>query len=129
VQGGRDDVSAWHAVDNAYSMGPFVLKPDEALVMSGRLPKCSFANVVLWNRWMASFEYRGQRISLNRKQMKLEPDGSYRIVIAARDPGVPNWLASEGRPTGTIFWRFQLPQEQPEQPRAQVVPAGRRGEG
>ena len=71
---------------------------------------------------MASFEYRGQRISLNRKQMKLEPDGSYRIVIAHRDPGVPNWLATEGRPFGTIFWRFQLPQEQPEQPRAQVMP-------
>jgi hypothetical protein len=121
LQGGREDVSAWHAVDNAYSMGPFLLKPDEALVMTGRLPKCSFANVVLWNRWMASFEYRGQRISLNRKQMKLEPDGSYRIVVAARDPGVPNWLATEGRPSGTIFWRFQLPEEEPERPRTQVV--------
>jgi hypothetical protein len=122
LQGGREDVSAWGAVDNAYSMGPFVLKADEALVMSGRLPKCSFANVVLWNRWMASFEYRGQRISLNRKQMKLEPDGSYRIVIAHREPGVPNWLTTEGRPSGTIFWRFQLPQEPPERPRTQVMP-------
>jgi hypothetical protein len=121
LQGGRDDVSAWHAVDNAYSMGPFVLAPDQALVMTGRLPKCTFANVVLWNRWMASFEYRGQRISLNRKQMELEPDGSYRIVIAARDPGVPNWLATEGRPSGTIFWRFQLPEEPPERPRAELT--------
>jgi hypothetical protein len=122
LQGGRGDVSAWHAVDNAYSMGPFLLAPDEALVMTGRLPKCSFANVVLWNRWMQSFEYRGQRISLNRRQMKLEPDGSYRIAIAARDPGVPNWLATEGRPSGLVFWRFQLPEEEPEQPRAQVMP-------
>jgi hypothetical protein len=121
LQGGRKDISAWGAVDNAYSMGPYLLKPDEALVMTGRLPKCGFANVVLWNRWMASFEYRGQRISLNRKQMTLAPDGSYRIVIAHRDPGVPNWLATEGRPFGTIFWRFQLPQEEPERPRTQVV--------
>jgi hypothetical protein len=122
VQGGRDDVSAWHAVDNAYSMGPYVLAPDQALVMTGRLPKCTFANVVLWNRWMASYEYRhGRRISLNRKQMELEPDGSYRIVVAHRDPGVPNWLDTEGRPSGTIFWRFQMPQEAPGQPQARVV--------
>ena len=121
LQGGREDVSAWGAVDNAYSMGPYLLAPDEALVMTGRLPKCNFANVVLWNRWMASYEYRGQRISLNRKQMKLAPDGRYRIVIAHRDPGVPNWLATEGRPFGTIFWRFQLPQEAPERPHTQVM--------
>ncbi len=121
LQQGREDLSAWHAVDNAYSMGPFVLGPDEALVMEGRLPRCSFANVVLWNRWMATFEYRSQRISLNRKQMHLGEGGRYRIVIAHRDPGVPNWLATEGRPTGTIFWRFQLPEEAPERPAARVV--------
>ncbi len=121
LQGGRKDVSAWGAVDNAYSMGTYLLKPDEALVMTGRLPKCNFANVVLWNRWMASYEYRGQRISLNRKQMKLAPDGSYRIAIASRDPGVSNWLATEGRPFGTIFWRFQLPAEAPERPHTEVM--------
>jgi hypothetical protein len=122
LQSGREDVSAWHAVDNAYSMGPYLLKPDEALVMEGRMPKCGFANVVLWNRWMASYEYRfGRRISLNRKQMKLGPGGRYRIVIAQRDPGVADWLDTEGRPSGLIFWRFQLPEEPPEQPRAKVV--------
>jgi hypothetical protein len=130
VQGGRDDVSAWHAVDNAYSMGPYVLAPDQALVMTGRLPKCTFANVVLWNRWMASYEYRfGRRISLNRKQMKLAPDGSYRIVVAHRDPGVPNWLDTEGRPSGTIFWRFQMPQEAPGRPEAKVVPLADAAQG
>jgi hypothetical protein len=102
-------------------MGPYLLKPDEALVMSGRLPKCRFANVVLWNRWMQSYEYRGQQVSLNRKQMKLDAEGRYRIVIAARDPGVPNWLATEGRAFGTIFWRFQLPEEAPERPHTEVV--------
>src|SRR5262245_43295117 len=121
LQGGRKDISAWGAVDNAYCMGPYLLKPDEALVMSGRLPECNFANVVLWNRWLASYEYRGQRISLNRKQMQLGADGGYRIVIAHRDPGVPNWLATEGRPYGTIFWRFQMPAEAPAQPRTEVM--------
>jgi hypothetical protein len=34
---------------------------------------------------------------------------------------VPNWLDTEGRPFGTIFWRFQMPEEPPEQPQAKVV--------
>jgi hypothetical protein len=76
-----------------------------------------------------SYEYRYGRVSLNRKQMRLGEDGSYRIVIAHRDPGVPNWLDTEGRPFGTAFWRFQLPAEQPEQPRARIVPLADVAEG
>lgn len=99
------------AKDNVYSMAPFVLAPDEALVIRGRFPKCRFANVVLWNRNMHSFDYRYRRVSLNRKQAKLEADGSFKIVLAAKDPGVPNWLDTEGRMSGTVFWRFLLPEQ------------------
>lgn len=113
---------AWGAVDIAYSMGPFELEPDEALVMEGRFPRCAFANVVLWNPHLAAFEYRDRRVSLNRAQTKLEPDGSYRMVLAARDPGVPNWLDTEGHRRGMIFWRFLLPEETPEKARCRVVP-------
>jgi hypothetical protein len=109
------------AVDNAYSAGRFALAPDQALVIEGRLPACVFANIVLWNRYLQSFDYRYRRISLNRKQMQLEADGSYRIVIAARDPGLPNWLSTEGRPSGTMFWRFLLPEGDIETPRTRVV--------
>ncbi len=109
------------AVDNAYSAGRFVLEPEQALVIEGRLPKCTFANVVLWNRYLQSFDYRYRRISLNRKQIELEKDGSYRIVIAHKDPGVPNWLSTEGRPNGTIYWRFLLPEGELETPKTSVV--------
>jgi hypothetical protein len=100
------------AKDNVYSMAPFVLAPDEALVIRGRFPRCRFANVVLWNRHTHSLDYRYRRISLNRKQTQLEADGSFKIVLAARDPGVANWLDTEGRPSGSVFWRFQLPEEE-----------------
>jgi hypothetical protein len=112
---------SWGAVDIAYSMGPFRLGPDEALVLEGRFPRCAFANVVLWNQQLAAFEYRDRRVSLNRAQTKLEPDGGYRMVVAGRDPGVPNWLDTEGHREGTIFWRFLLPEEKPEKPRCRVV--------
>jgi hypothetical protein len=54
--------------------------------------------------------------------MKLDPDARYRIVVAGRDPGIPNWLDTEGRPFGTLFWRFLQPESTPERPRTRVVP-------
>jgi hypothetical protein len=100
------------AKDNVYAMAPFVLAPDEALVIRGRFPRCRFANVVLWNRYTHTLDYCYRRISLNRKQTRLESDGSFKIVLAARDPGVPNWLDTEGRTSGSVFWRFLLPEEE-----------------
>jgi hypothetical protein len=110
------------AVDNAYSMAPYVVMPDQALVIEGRWPKARFANVVLWNRFMQTYDYAHRRVSLNRKQTKLERDGSFRIVIAHSDPGVPNWIDAEGRVSGLVFWRFQLPQGDIVTPVGKVVP-------
>ena len=112
---------AFSAMDIAYTMAPYVIGPDQALVMTGRFPECRFANVCLWNRFIQSFDFNNRRISLNRKQTVLEPDGSFRMVLAHRDPGVPNWLDTEGRPFGMVYWRFLLPEGEIETPRAEVV--------
>jgi hypothetical protein len=113
------------AFDAEYSMAPYVLGPEEALVITGRWPKCRCANVSLWNRYLQTYDYAHRQVSLNRAQTALEPDGSYRIVIAHRDPGVPNWLDTEGRPFGLVFWRFFLPDEEVDTPRAEVVPVAK----
>lgn len=104
------DGGGWGAVDNAYSAGMFNLTEDEALVMEGVMPDCVFANVLLWNRFLQSFDYRYRQISLNRRQMQLADDGRFRIVLARRDPGVPNWLDAGDRESGIIYWRFMLPE-------------------
>ncbi len=109
------------AVDNVYSMAPFLVKPDEALVIRGRFPRCRFANVVLWNRFMQTLDYEDRRVSLNRRQTKLERDGSFKMVVAHRDPGVPNWMNTEGRVYGTMFWRFLLPEEEIEPLQTKLV--------
>ena len=108
-------------MDIAYTMAPYVIGPDQALVITGRFPECRFANVCLWNRFIQSYDFNNRRISLNRKQTVLEADGSFRMVIAHRDPGVPNWLDTEGRPFGMVYWRFLLPEGEVETPRAEVV--------
>jgi hypothetical protein len=109
------------AADAAYSMAPFVLGPDEALVITGKWPDCRCANVTLWNRHLQTFDYVHRRVSLNRAQTKLDADGRFRIVIAHRDPGEENWLDTEGRPFGMVFWRYFLAEGDIETPQAEVV--------
>jgi hypothetical protein len=117
----RPGTFAFAATDAAYSMAPYALGPDEALVMTGRWPRCRFANVSLWNRYLQTYDYAHRPVSRNRANTALEPDGSFRMVIAHEDPGVPNWLDTEGRPFGMVFWRYFLPEGDIERPRAEVV--------
>jgi len=109
------------AADIHYSQGRWDLGPDEALVMTGTIPPGNFANVMLWNRHMQTLDYRDRTSSVNARQIEPEPDGSYRIVVAHRDPGVPNWLDTGGHAKGTIFWRFLLPEADPPKPECTVV--------
>ena len=110
------------AADIWYSMGPWDLADDEALVIAGTLPPCTFANVMLWNAHMQTLEYRNRTSSINQAQLALEDDGSFRIVVAVADPGVPNWLDTEGHRTGTVFWRLLLPEADPTPFTTEVVP-------
>lgn len=111
------------ALDAHYSMAPFMLGPDEALVIRGRWPQdCVFANVCLWNRFQQTFDYQNRRISLNRAQTTIQEDGSFVMVLAHKDPKIPNWIDTEGNPFGLVFWRYFLAKSQPETPQAEVVP-------
>ena len=112
---------SYAAKDNTYAMAPFLLKPDQALVIRGRWPKCRFASVLLHDQFLQSFDYESRTISLNRKQTVLESDGSFKIVVAHKDPGMPNWLDTEGRMFGIMFWRFQLVEGELEQLTTEVV--------
>lgn len=66
---------------------------------------------MLFNNHVQSLRHDRRSVSLNRVQTTYEPDGSFRMVLAHEDPGVPNWLDTRGLPRGTMFWRFLLPDE------------------
>lgn len=112
---------AFAAVDQAYAMAPYLVMPDEALVIEGRFPECRFANLVLWDRFLQSYDYVNRPISLNRKQTRTDADGNFRIIVAHQDPGLPNWLDASGRVSGIMYWRFMLPEGEIMKPRAQLV--------
>ena len=110
------------AADAHYSLGRWLLGPNEVLVITGRWPECRFASVCAWNRFQQTLDYLNRPVSRNRATTTLEADGSFRMVVAHADPGVPNWIDTEGRASGTLFFRFFLAEGDVEPLSAEVVP-------
>jgi hypothetical protein len=110
----------WAAKDAHYAMGSFELADDEQLVIEGRSPECAYWGCMLWNPFMQTFDYRYERIGINGAQATYEADGSWRLVVAAKDPGVPNWLSTAGHTRGVVFFRWFLASETPATPVAHV---------
>lgn len=109
------------AFDAHYSMAPYFINADEALIITARWPTCRFANVCLWNRFQQTYDYVNRSSSLNRAQTQLEADGSFKIILAHEDPGLPNWIDTAGNLFGVMFWRFFLVEGDVETPHATVV--------
>jgi hypothetical protein len=51
---------------------------------------------------MESLDYRYHRICLN-KHSQLAADGSLRMVLSHRDPGLANWLKPPAIPTARVL--------------------------
>ena len=110
----------WAAGDAAYAMGSFSLDDGEQLVIRGRSPGCAFWNVCLWNPFLHTYNYDYERVTINGAQVVYEPDGSWEIVVAPRDPGHPNWVSTAGHQKGRIWFRWFLPDAVPEQPTVEL---------
>lgn len=112
----------WAAGDAAYAMGSFELDEGQALVLRGRSPDCAFWNMCLWNPFLHTYNYDYERVTINGAQVEYEPDGSWTIVVAAADPGHPNWVSTAGHKRGRIWFRWFLPDATPERPAVELVP-------
>jgi hypothetical protein len=110
----------WAAGDAAYAMGTFDLEDDQFLRISGTAPECAFWNMCLWNPLLHTYDSAYERVTINGEQLVMEPDGSWTIVVAPRDPGHPNWVSTQGHPAGKIWFRWFLPVETPHPVRCEV---------
>jgi hypothetical protein len=108
--------------DVTYAFSWWRVDDGEALVVDLDPPATSYWGLQLCDRWFQSYPER--RSNINDRQVVREPDGSVRIVIAAGDPGHPNWLDTCGHRTGVMFFRW-LHADPDVLPRCRVVPAGR----
>jgi hypothetical protein len=103
-----------------YFHGYWELEPDQALLIDVTPPRCDYWNFQLNNHWMESLDYRYHRVALNHAQVRLRPDGSVRLVVSQRDPGVPNWIETAGHRRGTMCLRWVGADRHPE-PTTRVV--------
>jgi hypothetical protein len=98
----KDPQITWH---QAY----FELAEDEALLVEFTPPACEYWMIALHNHWMETLDYVHHQATLNCHSAQLEGDGRARFVVAAGDPGVPNWLDTAGHRRGTIGVRWVGP--------------------
>jgi len=111
--------------DNQYVGGWYRLADDEMLVMEGIAPTCRYWSVQLYSRWLESQDYLNRQVILNHTQVRLEADRSFRIAVAARNPGLPNWLDTGGNREGGVILRWLLPEGDTQHPtfRVEKLPA------
>ena len=93
------------AAENRPVIGRFELEPDEALILEVEPPVGVYWSISLGNPWLETIHYGRHQSSLNGHQAVLDSDGVFRAVIAARDPGVANWLDSAGHSNGAMLLR------------------------
>ena len=96
--------------DNLYMLGTFRLTEGEALVIDIEPPATRYWSVTVENIWHECIDVRRRRSSLTNAHAEPRPDrgsaGSVRVVVAAADPGVPNWLDTGGRHRGFVTLRW-----------------------
>ncbi|MEE8581400.1 MAG: DUF1214 domain-containing protein [Myxococcota bacterium] len=97
-----------------YYHGYWELGLDEALVIEVTPPECDYWNFQLNNHWMESLDYRYHPIAVNHHSARYRDDGSVRILVAHRDPGVDNWIDTAGHSRGTMCLRWIGATEHPD---------------
>jgi Protein of unknown function (DUF1214) len=123
VEAQDDQVRSHSDTDMVYMGGRFQLELGRALVANIQPPPYPFVywGLVVVNPWMESFDYRHRHINTNNHLAGKDADGSWTIVVAAEDPGVPNWLDTGGRREGFLLLRWVLAGDAPPTPTCRLV--------
>ncbi len=87
--------------------GRFRLSGDEALVVTTIDGGAAYTGFQISDPWTISPDPVLRLASLNRAQARASSDGSYTYVVAARDPGVHNWIDTSGLEEGWLLLRWQ----------------------
>lgn len=94
-------------VAQSYYQGLFEVPEGFALLLETPVPeRCRYWSVQLTDASYTSLEWMHHQTSLNGVQASVDPDGRFRAVISAEDPGIANWLDTLGHRRGTILGRW-----------------------
>ncbi|BBY58999.1 hypothetical protein [Mycolicibacterium sarraceniae] len=92
--------------NQVYVMGRFDLGPDETFVVDVKDGGAEYFTVPLSNIWGTTLNIVDRTGSLNKAQSLPNADGSYTYVISPVDPGVANWIDSDGLREGILTLRM-----------------------
>ena len=113
IKGGADNLM--------YGTHYWQLADDEASVMVFEKPDADYWSYCIHTmNWLESGDMANRQVSLSGHQVHVDDDGYVRIVLSARDPGVPNWIDTEGRERGVFSFRSIGAKSNPE-PQGRVV--------
>lgn len=92
--------------NQVYVMGRFDLNPGEAFVVDVSDGGAEYFTVPLSNIWGTTLDIVDRTGSLNKAQSRPNQDGTYTYVISPTDPGVVNWIDSDGLTEGILTLRM-----------------------
>ncbi|MEZ4333203.1 MAG: hypothetical protein R3F35_15690 [Myxococcota bacterium] len=104
-----------------YFYGYWEIGEDEAFVVDLEPPPCEYWNLQIGNHWLESFDFMRFETHVNAATAVADERGRVRVVVARRDPGVPNWLDTAGHARGGLALRWVGAEWIPDT-KARIVP-------
>jgi hypothetical protein len=104
-----------------YGFGFFDLADDEAWLIETDAPDADAFDFQLYSlAWFETLDFPNRVTSRNHTQTVTDADGRIRLVVSHHDPGVANWIDTEGRREAMLTYRWIKARSTPT-PVARVV--------
>jgi hypothetical protein len=87
--------------------GRYDLAADQVFLITTQRRGADYTGVQITDPWMIAPDARSHPTSVNTAQAKANADGSVTYAIAARDPGLANWVDTAGLHQGYVLLRWQ----------------------
>lgn len=100
----------------AATYSSFKIEDDEALIFTTSLGDANYFILPVYNQWFITTDYVNKNQTLNNAQSVANADGSYTYVISKKDPGIYNWIDTDGLNRGYLNPRWQGLSGDPSQP-------------
>jgi hypothetical protein len=91
-----------------YSGVSFKLADDEAILIEGKDVPCRYWSCQVFDNYLRAGDYRHYPVAINNRQTVYDDDGSFRLYACRDNPGVKNWVSTEGRRRGQVVLRTLL---------------------
>ena len=83
----------------------FRLEDDEAILIEGVDVPCRYWSCQILTRYLESGDFRHHRVGINNRQVVFGEGGAFQIYASAVNPGVENWISTQGYHNAHILIR------------------------